>query len=257
MYRSCLNKDNWDLNFLEPDVNATKREEFKVAISLKKLFVACYLYSKMNNYDESYLKIKDIYKKKYLEETDFSNLIIWLRSWGCRQFHKANDDDSILGLKNWYDKRQGEFPGKNTSLMKNESPHSKTLFESLAEVEIPKVKVGPVGASKILFALRPHLFVPWDNEICKKLRFKKMNSEDYVEYLSFIKEMLQKIVAQCKTKGIETSSIPKSLCRPNSTLPKLIDEYLWITCSKGIDVDELLMRCQARSVFFRSTLVQQ
>lgn len=47
-----------------------------------------------------------------------------------------------------------------------------------------------------------------------------------------VKAMLKKIEWECNKNGFSLKELPKKLQRNHSTLPKLVDEYHWITITK-------------------------
>jgi len=95
------------------------------------------------------------------------------------------------------------------------------------------VKFGPIGAAKILFGIRPKALIPWDNAIRDHYR-QKESCASYLEFLKRIKSIiLGKIKPACKRKRFTLAELPAQLGRHNSTIPKLIDEYHWVTITKG------------------------
>jgi hypothetical protein len=94
-----------------------------------------------------------------------------------------------------------------------------------------KVMVGPTGAAKILFALRPNALVPWDEPIREELRLDG-SASSYINYLEIVKCNLEELSETCKRSGYSLSDLPKLIDRPSSSLAKLIDEYFWVTISR-------------------------
>jgi hypothetical protein len=105
------------------------------------------------------------------------------------------------------------------------------------------VEVGPTGAAKILFALRPHALVPWDGEIMDHFT-EKESVESYGAFLGNIRSKLEGLSVSCERNGFSLIDLPRELGRPHSTVPKLIDEYLWVTVTRGIGLpkSEVLRR---------------
>ncbi|MFX0139332.1 MAG: hypothetical protein ACFFDN_37170, partial [Candidatus Hodarchaeota archaeon] len=111
-------------------------------------------------------------------------------------------------------------------------PAFNSLSKIIASKRIQKnkeieVKIGSTGAAKILFVIRPKALIPWDKKIRKKFNFKE-SGESYVEFLSQIKSILENLEIECKNFGFSLDDLPKKIGRPNSTVPKLIDEYYWV-----------------------------
>ena len=60
-------------------------------MKLAHLRTACYLYNQFSDYDAKYLSLATKYPNLELNKTDqVIAQIEWLRSWGCRQFKKAD-----------------------------------------------------------------------------------------------------------------------------------------------------------------------
>ena len=47
---------------------------------------------------------------------------------------------------------------------------------------------------------------------------------------------MQRIEAEAAALGIAAEDIPKMLGRPTSSLPKMIDEYYWLTLTRGLAI---------------------
>jgi hypothetical protein len=48
-----------------------------------------------------------------------------------------------------------------------------------------------------------------------------------------VRNQLEDISHDCRRNGFELSDLPKILGRSESSLPKLIDEYHWVTITRG------------------------
>lgn len=212
-------------------------------VSLAELAFACYIYANITDYDSSYhnfrlaisdeLNLKDPHHRQVL--------ITWLNQWGCRQFSKECHNLASDEISQWYRKSGHLLPDKNLNL--NELSHQelkdadeaylslslKTACIRKTRAEKPsKITIGPTGASKILFALRPASLVPWDDPIRKDLGFHS-GGNAYFDYLIGIQRSLKSLQAQCLQLGFDLKDLPNILNRPLSTAPKLIDEFYWVT----------------------------
>jgi len=94
-----------------------------------------------------------------------------------------------------------------------------------------RVKFGPTGTAKILFAIRPNSMIPWDVPMRSKFQFDD-TAGDYVNYLKFVRKTIEELNDTCIRKGYHLSELPHLLGRPKSSLTKLIDEYHWVTVSR-------------------------
>ncbi|RZT06254.1 hypothetical protein SAMN05216319_4519 [Duganella sp. CF402] len=217
-------------------------------MNLKHLQTACYLYNQLSGYDAKYLTLSERYPNLQLNTKEqVVALLAWLRSWGCRQFKKADEEKTIESFTQWYTQHELSLPSTDESLLdydleKNRRAISE-LFDALAQKQAARklgrnrdfdVSVGPVGAAKTLFALRPNLFSPWDTPIYEGLNLKN-DGAGYTDYLFKIQNELMDLQSQLLTSGEEWSSLPKLLGKRHRAYPKMIDEYFWITITRGCD----------------------
>jgi len=166
----------------------------------------------------------------------------FLNKWSCRIAKKAHREISAR-LKSWYKTDTATLFGRNKNLWElNEEDLSlaATAYTSLLKITAnydtrsgkrQRVSIGHPAAAKILFALRPKAFPPWDNSIRNKLK-EAYSITCYVDYLRHAKDLIGDIREACKKNGFTLNQLPKRLDRPDSTVAKLIDEYYWITITK-------------------------
>jgi hypothetical protein len=89
--------------------------------------------------------------------------------------------------------------------------------------------VGPVGAAKTLYILRPNIFPPWDRGIMRRLGYEESGSE-YRRYLSGVAQQLHEL---SRDTGIPVPQLPREVGRPESSPAKLIDEFNWVAITNG------------------------
>ncbi|HVO65170.1 MAG TPA: hypothetical protein VMT12_01715 [Syntrophales bacterium] len=217
-------------------------------MKLAHLRTACYLYNQFSDYDAKYLSLSTKYPNLQLNSKDqVIALIEWLRSWGCRQFKKTDEEISINAFVKWYEIHESILPLPGHCLIDyNLSANRRTiisLFDDLSGRRAAKkerdgqgidVRIGPVGAAKTLFALRPNLFSPWDTPIYKKLNLEGDGS-GYVGYLSRIQEELEEVKVELLNSGREWDGLSRILQKRHKAYPKMIDEFFWITITQGCD----------------------
>jgi hypothetical protein len=217
-------------------------------MKLAHLRTACYLYNQFSDYDASYLSLATKYPNLQLNsKNQVIALIEWLRSWGCRQFKKTDEDISIDGIMKWYETNESKLPLPDDCLLDYDLSANRRriigLFDDLSNRRAARkerhgqgidVRVGPVGAAKTLFVLRPNLFSPWDTPIYKKLDLEGDGS-GYVGYLSRIQEELKEVKAELQNAGMEWDNLSRILQKRHKAYPKVIDEYFWITITQGCD----------------------
>lgn len=210
-------------------------------MTINELKIACYLYERFTSYDKDYRNLRSAERLNLCEREHTEKLLKWLRSWGCRQFKKEDTELSIKNLKDWYSKDSELLPGHLLQLLDGDRTVldlTINIFDRLRNTKISErynstsdVTVGPVGAAKILFALRPYFYSPWDGPICQNKGYT-LDGHGYIKYLKDIQETSFEIEKECKERGLEIYDLVKITNRPISTLPKLIDEYNWVTITK-------------------------
>ena len=217
-------------------------------MKLLHLRIACYLYNQLTDYDESYLELSKQYPNLDLNKTEHIKVLInWLRSWGCRQFKKEDEDVSIKSIKDWYQSTKLKMPNRCDCLIDYDLvANEKLIIESFKNLSNQKaatrqrgdrkinVRIGPVGTAKALFALRPNLFAPWDTPIYENFQFKG-NGYGYFKYLLKVKNELQEIKNSLKDNELKWDELFEYLGKKHASYPKLIDEYYWITITLRFD----------------------
>jgi hypothetical protein len=215
-------------------------------MNLAELAFACYIYTRMTDYDSSYCRFLDKVSPQLdlKQEQHRMELLKWLNDWGCRQFALQYHPLASREIGDWYQQYGQEmFPTDRTllSLTDNEFAQVQAAYSHLVgrTASIRKIKgegetqiqIGPTGAAKILFALRPKALIPWDDPIRDELNLDD-SARSYCVYLSVAQEYLQELNCDCGKLGFDLNDLPRMLGRPNSTVAKLIDEYAWVTISR-------------------------
>ena len=212
-------------------------------LTIKELESACHLYGQETNFDESY---RDFLNRTNnapdLSRPDHRDALLrWLRRWYCRQFAVAYHELASAEIRTWYEEHITTLvPAEKNlwELTERELLSVGEAYESLSgrtasyrgqDEHGTRVRVGPAGSSKILFALRPRAFLPWDAAIRERLGYGP-DAQSYVSYLGQLKVLLLRDVAPiCRHHSFSLTELPQRLNRPLSSVPKIIDEYLWVT----------------------------
>lgn len=154
-------------------------------------------------------------------------VIRWLNAWNVRIPGTCHNTLSEQ-LKLWYESNQLFDHSLNLHELNDAVLDSiRAPYKNLMQVEC----VGPTAAAKILFAVRPKSLMPWDEPIRRELQYSE-RPRSYVKFLKSVRSKIQKVGELCKEHEFELTDLPNILGRPNSTIPKLIDEYLWVTITK-------------------------
>lgn len=213
---------------------------------LGELAFACYVYARMTDYDRSYNRFR-LETHPQLDLTNYEHrmaLIKWLNGWGCRQFARDHHDLASEEIHDWYQQFGDGLISPDKSLLDLSSSDWALVEDAYAQLVVrtasmrqrprgghSKVVVGPTGAAKTLFALRPNALVPWDEPIRKHYHLDG-SAHAYMKYLRIVRDNLRDLDESCKELGHRLSDLPHILNRQTSSLPKLIDEYYWVTVSK-------------------------
>lgn len=213
---------------------------------LSELAFACFLYAQFTDYDDSYLSFLKAtnYRPDFVNPEHRRALLIWLNQWGCRQFAIEYHELASSEVLSWYnqfnstlfdrDKNLWELTEAeiNSVALAYEALSNKTASFRKRKENTYSVSVGPTGAAKILFAIRRNALVPWDDPRRRHYGYDGSGAS-YLSYLHRVKSTLEDLKDACNRSGFRLTQLPKQLGRNDSTVPKLIDEYDWVTITKG------------------------
>jgi hypothetical protein len=214
-------------------------------VTLADLKDACLRYSKEGTrFDASLRRFRDQTAPTLdlADSAHISWLLIWLRSWGCRQFANAYDSLATESILDWHLSNRTRIPHASMMNLRDEELQEAASAYNALSKSLPSrkkgsdrvnaVTFGATGAAKVLFALRPEALPPWDGAIRKQLRYKGTR-DSYLRFLREVQRMIVGLVEEAALKGIGQDAIAKEVGRPDSTLPKLVDEYYFITITRG------------------------
>ena len=218
-------------------------------VTLCKLAFASHMYNSLTSFNKSLKLLND----NTGNNIDLANpahsiaLLKWLNDWGCR--HLAEDQHHIASnsILDWY-----QVDG--ASLFSNEKPlwdlgdHELevasnaygSLKDSTGAWRVRggrklEVRIGATAASKILFAIRPKALMPWDEAM--RISFKCDGSpKSYSRYLKAIRNLTSHIGVLCRNKGFQIEDLPRELGRPDSTVLALVNEYIWVTETRKVEL---------------------
>jgi len=216
-------------------------------MKLPDLAFACFVYGRLSENDTSYQRFlaATTYSPDLRVDAHRKYLLTWLNEWGCRQFAKNYHNLASKNILSWYNQFSDRLPSEETNLWQLDEDQLIKIgaaFESLSDrtasyrtrgAKRYRVSVGSTGAAKILFAIRPKALVPWDEFIRHSLNFDKPR-QSYPDFLRMAKQELTTLETSCRMCGFQLADLPVQVSRPNSTVPKLIDEYYWVTLSEGL-----------------------
>jgi hypothetical protein len=209
---------------------------------LFELAVATWVFGHVLDFDISYKAfLESVGGTLDLADPEHRNaMLVWLNKWGCRQFALAYHGEASDQIGAWYGERHGDLPTAERNLweLTGEELHAVTrAYDNLASRRASErigtggVRIGPTGAAKILFAARPRALPPWDDPIRRKLGFTG-SPASYRAFLDDVRRCVDDLASECQRHGLRLDELPHRLGRPLSTVPKLVDEYYWVTLTR-------------------------
>ena len=211
-------------------------------MNLYELAFSCYIYNNFTPFNRTF---KDFFSTidgelNLADKKHRQALIIWLNKWGCRQFSLEYRDTAADIIEKWYTEVDLDtIPAEKTlwELNERELKAIATIYDSLVDKtastkarrgRLLRISVGPTGASKILFALRPEIAAPWDEAIRIGLGHDGSGAS-YLKYLQRIIGDVNTLRISCEKNNVEFAEIPQTIGRSGSTIVQLIGEYYWMT----------------------------
>jgi hypothetical protein len=215
-------------------------------MTLAELSLGCYMYATMTSFDGGYLEFLDetVPALDLTQQSHRKTLLKFLNSWGCR-IEKADFDAAATQIEEWYESVSSELFATTTGLLSLTDSNLDTIekaFKALADRPACKRKTfASVPTAKVLFALRPNALIPWDNDMLGHFHLNG-SAASYRQHLLWARERLQDLSVECTERGFALADLPTKMERPKSTLPKLIDEYLWVTVTNKFQPKQLIER---------------
>jgi hypothetical protein len=226
-------------------------------IKLAELAFACDTYARISGYDKSYFEFLHATKPAidFEQEQHVLALIKWLNAWGCRQFATKHHAMAAQEITYWYRSLGKQLHATETALLSLSEAEFAVIEQAydglstrpashrrLTPERESVITIGPTGAAKILFALRPHAFIPWDTFMRNRYHLDG-SGRSYCVYLQGVREQLRALDSECAEHGLALHDLPRAVGRPQSSLTKLIDEFHWVTISrKGVSPSENELR---------------
>jgi hypothetical protein len=172
-------------------------------------------------------------------------LLKWLNDWGCRQFAKRYHGRASEELLTWWrEQRRGRLPRRDIALADLSSDSMVAIEEAytaLAQCTASlragksaehQVAFGPAGAAKIMYALWPDALAPWDDAIRVRLGLDS-GPRSYRNFLTeVVPGQIETLRVDAARFEIPLCAVPVRVGRPRSSLPKLVDEFFWVTITQ-------------------------
>ncbi len=167
-------------------------------------------------------------------------LIDWLRAWGCRHLRRADTPRTAEALRLWWQAWAPRLPGAQATLTGLSEAELIAAGQAYAALRAAPaagravqgrdvaVAFGDTAAAKALYAIRPQAFLPWDAPI--RLAFGPPGGG--AAYVRLLRHSAEALDGLARRLGTSVSDLPELLGRPESSPPKLVDEFLWIRITR-------------------------
>jgi len=171
-----------------------------------------------------------------LQDRDHARALLeWLNKWGCR-ITKDSFPKISRKLGRWFGEWQPRLPHTGRGLVSLEDRDLAALIEAYDKL-LAIDDFGPTSASKALFAVCPDAAIPWDAAIQANFASPGRAPESYRLMLVRSKHEGELLIADAARCGVaEPQDIPREVGRPDHTLVQLLDEYHWITITRGHEI---------------------
>ena len=222
------------------------------SVTLYKLAIASAMYDSLTPFNKSLKLLNDDTGNKI----DLANpehrrsLLRWLNDWGCRHLAEDQHDVASKSIGDWYQTKDSTLFADKKPLWELEDGELEAAARTYGTLKDMtgargvrggrnlEISIGATAASKVLFAIRPRALMPWDEAI--RAAFKcNGSSESYATYLKRIRNLTCHIRDLCRNKGFQIDELPHKLGRPNSTVLALVNEYIWITETRKVQLPSL------------------
>jgi len=214
-------------------------------ITVFRLKYACGLYRDFTHFDAALDKFRKSTQDISLQDEGYRTALLkWLNAWFCRQFKIEHHAIASQQLLDWGSKWLPCLPKDGVSLLDLSEAELTLAAQAYGDLSRRKaatrrrgerdvtVTFGPTGAAKVLYALRPEAFPPWDTAIRQELGYSG-SPESYRLFLEHVTGRVQELINDARRFGVGAEDIPATVGREGASLVKLIDEYCWITITRG------------------------
>lgn len=159
---------------------------------------------------------------------------VWLNAWGCRIRKRRDGEPDVFGqgIAAWWDRWHGTLPAVDTWMADLTDEQIDAMVDCFADLVATRVaptrSLGPTAASKLLFALRPNTFMPWDEMIALRLHGGR-DAVAYAGHQRLGREWARELLAEA---GSDEAALAARLGRPGRSLAKMIDEYCYLVFTR-------------------------
>jgi hypothetical protein len=168
-------------------------------------------------------------------------LIAWLRSWGVRHLRVSDTPRTAEALRIWWGAWGTRLPKQKSTLnalapaelndvgLAYDALRTSPAAARTVDGREIAVTFGDTATAKAMFAIRPQALVPWDEPI----RNSFGPPGGGVTYVRLQRLAAAALDGLARRLGTSVGDLPELLGRPDSSPPKLVDEYLIIRITKN------------------------
>jgi hypothetical protein len=170
-------------------------------------------------------------------------LRIWLNQWLCRIGYPGLGDDLFAdSLATWWRAFKDTLPPQSHGLAQLTDFQLRTVSDAYAGLYVRQAaigrtgrirRVGPTGAAKLLYFIRPAAVTAWDNAISLRTAGGR-DGAAFLKHLTTCRAWATSLETEGRQLGLQPSEIGPYLNRPASSVAKLIDEWLYATVTGGL-----------------------
>lgn len=166
-------------------------------------------------------------------------IYLWLNKWGCRLGMQRHEPFPAT-LAAWWGEWGSQLPDAKRQIFELSDEEVQSLAGAYGALRRGSAfvnragrarSIGSTAATKILYVLRPDAVVAWDHRISRTVGGK--NADAYQRHLERARAWANALVEEGERRGLTPRDVPDSLGRPASSLAKILDEYLYLTISRG------------------------
>jgi hypothetical protein len=186
--------------------------------------------------------------RRFLDEVDgtvdlrqaghVAGLRRWLNAWGCRIAYPDEFADPFAEtIADWWPRWQGRFPTDGVELADLSDADLSAFAGAFAELAAGPAAVnrrgtvrrfGPTAASKAIWVLRPAAVAPWDYRIAATTTGGRRDAGGYEEHQRVLRRWARSLRA-----GHPGVDIPEAVGRPDSTVARVLDEWCYLSFTRG------------------------
>jgi hypothetical protein len=172
-------------------------------------------------------------------------VLAWLWAWRCRHLPREDHDLTSRALGEWWEAFSPRLPPMTadlTSLEEVDLLEVERAYDALAGAVAARSgapsrradpTLGDTAASEVLVAVRPRLFVSWNQSVRDGLGWWGGSGAHYLELLSAVAASLAGLADRL---GTPATALPARLGRPDMAPAQIADAYLWVTVTRRLNV---------------------